>query len=214
MKESHLLNQVVRSLLAGQLKAAADPHRPRWHLAAPVGLLNDPNGFIEHDGRYHLFYQWNPLGCEHRNKGWGHVTSTDLLHWQHEPVLYGWKPTGAHRWYSDRKQSTVWRFDKPMRNDVHPTMKPVALIEYPLCNSSRGGDIVLDLFGGSGSTLIACEKHSRAARLMELDPKYCDVIVRRWQDFTGQQAMLAATGSAFSMTEQERMENTNGRSER
>ena len=86
MKESHLLNLVVRSLLAGQLKAAADPHRPRWHLAAPVGLLNDPNGFIEHDGRYHLFYQWNPLGCEHRNKGWGHVTSTDLLHWQHEPV--------------------------------------------------------------------------------------------------------------------------------
>ncbi len=86
MKESHLLNQVVRSLLAGQLKAAADPHRPRWHLAAPVGLLNDPNGFIEHGGRYHLFYQWNPLGCEHRNKGWGHVTSTDLLHWQHEPV--------------------------------------------------------------------------------------------------------------------------------
>lgn len=94
MKESHLLNLVVRSLLAGQLKAAADPHRPRWHLAAPVGLLNDPNGFIEHDGRYHLFYQWNPLGCEHRNKGWGHVTSTDLLHWQHEPVAL--LPTEAY----------------------------------------------------------------------------------------------------------------------
>ncbi|WP_429154194.1 glycoside hydrolase family 32 protein [Aeromonas media] len=94
MKESHLLNQVVRSLLAGQLKAAADPHRPRWHLAAPVGLLNDPNGFIEHDGRYHLFYQWNPLGCEHRNKGWGHVSSTDLLHWQHEPVAL--LPTEAY----------------------------------------------------------------------------------------------------------------------
>ncbi len=86
MKDVVLLNQIVRSLLAGQLKVAADPHRPRWHLAAPVGLLNDPNGFIEHGGRYHLFYQWNPLGCEHRNKGWGHVTSTDLLHWQHEPV--------------------------------------------------------------------------------------------------------------------------------
>ncbi|MGL5503759.1 MAG: glycoside hydrolase family 32 protein, partial [Aeromonas veronii] len=94
MKESDLLNQIVRSLLAGQLKAAADPHRPRWHLAAPVGLLNDPNGFIEHDGRYHLFYQWNPLGCEHRNKGWGHVTSTDLLHWQHEPVAL--LPTEAY----------------------------------------------------------------------------------------------------------------------
>ncbi|WP_429099572.1 glycoside hydrolase family 32 protein [Aeromonas rivipollensis] len=94
MKDTYLLNQIVRSLLAGQLKAAADPHRPRWHLAAPVGLLNDPNGFIEHDGRYHLFYQWNPLGCEHSNKGWGHVTSTDLLHWQHEPVAL--LPTEAY----------------------------------------------------------------------------------------------------------------------
>lgn len=133
-------------------------------------------------------------------------------HWQHEPVLYGWKATSAHRWYSDRKQSTVWNFDRPARNDVHPTMKPVALIEYPLCNSSRGGDVVLDLFGGSGSTLIACEKHSRSARLMELDPKYCDVIVRRWQEFTGQQATLAENGSAFSLMEQERMENINARS--
>ena len=94
MKEVDLLNQIVRSLLAGQLKAAADPHRPRWHLAAPVGLLNDPNGFIEHGGRYHLFYQWNPLGCTHSNKGWGHVSSSDLLHWQHEPVAL--LPTEAY----------------------------------------------------------------------------------------------------------------------
>ncbi|KTA77540.1 glycoside hydrolase family 32 protein [Aeromonas salmonicida] len=86
MKEVDFFQQIVRSLLTGQLKAAADPHRPRWHLAAPVGLLNDPNGFIEHGGRYHLFYQWNPLGCTHSNKGWGHVSSTDLLHWQHEPI--------------------------------------------------------------------------------------------------------------------------------
>lgn len=130
-------------------------------------------------------------------------------HWQHEPVLYGWKPGGAHRWYSDRKQTTVWNFDRPQRNDVHPTMKPVALVEYPLCNSSRGGDVVLDLFGGSGTTMIACEKHSRSARLMELDPKYCDVIVRRWQEFTGQTATLANDGRAFSAMETERMENTN-----
>ena len=119
-------------------------------------------------------------------------------HWQHEPVLYGWKPNGAHRWYSDRKQTTVWNFDRPTRNDVHPTMKPIALIEYPLCNSSRGGDIVLDLFGGSGSTLIACEKHSRSARLMELDPKYCDVIVKRWQEFTGKAATLQSSGATFA----------------
>jgi DNA modification methylase len=130
-------------------------------------------------------------------------------HWQHEPVLYGWKPTGSHRWFSDRKQTTVWNFDRPQRNDVHPTMKPVVLIEYPLCNSSRGGDVVLDLFGGSGSTLIACEKHSRSARLMELDQKYCDVIVRRWQEFTGQQATLSGDGRAFSLMEKERMENVN-----
>lgn len=94
MKEVDFFQQIVRSLLTGQLKAAADPHRPRWHLAAPVGLLNDPNGFIEHGGRYHLFYQWNPLGCTHSNKGWGHVSSSDLLHWQHEPVAL--LPTEAY----------------------------------------------------------------------------------------------------------------------
>src|SRR5690606_21644069 len=94
MQEVDFFQQIVRSLLTGQLKAAADPHRPRWHLAAPVGLLNDPNGFIEHGGRYHLFYQWNPLGCTHSNKGWGHVSSTDLLHWQHEPIAL--LPTEAY----------------------------------------------------------------------------------------------------------------------
>lgn len=131
-------------------------------------------------------------------------------HWQHEPVLYGWKPTGAHRWYSDRKQSTVWNFDRPSRNDVHPTMKPVALIEYPITNSSRGGDLVLDLFGGSGSTLIACEKTGRHARLMELDPRYCDVIVRRWQDFTGQQARLGESDMTFADIEAAREGNGHG----
>jgi DNA modification methylase len=106
-------------------------------------------------------------------------------HWQHEPVLYGWKPTGPHQWYSDRKQTTLWNFDRPMRNGEHPTMKPVALIEYPIRNSSRQGDIVVDLFGGSGSTLLACEKNARSCRTIELDPKYCDVILQRWADFTG-----------------------------
>ncbi len=131
-------------------------------------------------------------------------------HWQHEPVLYGWKPTGAHRWYSDRKQTTVWHFDRPSRNDVHPTMKPVALIEYPITNSSRGGDVVLDLFGGSGSTLIACEKTGRHARLMELDPRYCDVIIRRWQDFTGQQAKLGESDMTFADIEAAREGKENG----
>ncbi|MGL5948917.1 MAG: sucrose-6-phosphate hydrolase [Aeromonas sp.] len=88
MSPTLFLQQMAQALLAGQVNAARDPHRPAWHLAAPVGLLNDPNGFIEHDGRYHLFYQWNPFGCQHSNKCWGHVASTDLLHWQHElPAL-------------------------------------------------------------------------------------------------------------------------------
>ncbi len=134
-------------------------------------------------------------------------------HWQHEPVLYGWKPTGAHRWYSDRKQTTVWNFDRPSRNDVHPTMKPVALIEYPIMNSSRGGDLVLDLFGGSGSTLIACEKTGRHARLMELDPRYCDVIVKRWQDFTGQVAVLGESDMTFADIEASRKEPEHGAAE-
>ncbi|MGF6806278.1 DNA modification methylase [Paraburkholderia sp. Clong3] len=118
-------------------------------------------------------------------------------HWQHEPVLYGWKPTATHRWYADRSQSTVWSFDRPARNELHPTMKPVAVVEYPIQNSSRDGDLVLDTFGGSGTTLIACEKCGRHARLLELDPIYCDVIVERWQAFTGLRAKHAATGTTF-----------------
>jgi DNA modification methylase len=111
-------------------------------------------------------------------------------HWQHEPILYGWKPSGSHNWYSDRSQTTIWQFDRPMRSTEHPTMKPIALVEYPILNSSKAGDIVADLFGGSGSTLIACEKNARACRTMELDSRYCDVIVKRWQDFTGKEAVL------------------------
>jgi DNA modification methylase len=111
-------------------------------------------------------------------------------HFIHEPCLYGWKEGAAHLWASDRKQVSVFEFKKPRRNDVHPTMKPVELIEYQLLNNTKGQDIVLDLFGGSGSTMIAAEKNGRTARLMELDPKYCDVIVKRWEDFTGKKAEL------------------------
>ena len=95
----------------------------------------------------------------------------------------------SHRWFTDRKQTTVWNFDKPARSPEHPTMKPVDLISYPILNSSRNGDVVLDTFGGSGSTLIACAKHGREARLLEIDPKYCDVIIRRWQEWSGKQAV-------------------------
>lgn len=118
--------------------------------------------------------------------------------WQHEPCLYGWKDGAGHLWASDRKQTTILEFDKPARNGEHPTMKPVALFEYQLLNNTKGGDIVLDSFGGSGTTLIAAEKNGRVARLMELDPKYCDVIVKRWQDFTGKIATHAETGEPFA----------------
>lgn len=110
-------------------------------------------------------------------------------HWKHEPCLYGWKEGAAHYWASDRKQTTILEFDKPARNGEHPTMKPVALFAYQLGNNTRKGDLVLDSFGGSGTTLIAAEQLGRKARLCELDPKYCDVIIRRFQAFTGQQAI-------------------------
>jgi len=119
-------------------------------------------------------------------------------HWKHEPCLYGWKEGAGHLWAADRKQTTILEFDRPSRSGEHPTMKPVALFEYQMLNNTKGGDIVLDSFGGSGTTLIAAEKNGRHARLMELDPKYCDVIVKRWQEFTGKKATLESTGEPFS----------------
>lgn len=105
--------------------------------------------------------------------------------WQHEPILYGWKDGASHAWYGDRKQTTLIHFDKPLRNAEHPTMKPVGLCGYLIGNSSKEGDIVLDTFGGSGSTLIACEQMNRRCFTSELDPKYCDVIVKRFIEMTG-----------------------------
>ena len=110
--------------------------------------------------------------------------------WQHEPILYGWKTGSGHYFVDDRSLSTILKFDKPNRNAEHPTMKPVELIAYLIKNSSKRDEIILDLFGGSGSTLIACEQLNRKCYLMELDPKYCDVIVDRWEKFTNQKAEL------------------------
>lgn len=109
--------------------------------------------------------------------------------WKHEPCLYGWKDGASHHWYSDRKQTTVLEFDRPSANKEHPTMKPVALIAYLISNSTKEGDVVLDLFGGSGTTLIACEQLGRTCYMMELDPHYCDVIIQRWEDATGKKAV-------------------------
>lgn len=118
--------------------------------------------------------------------------------WKHEPCLYGWKDGSSHSWYGDRKQTTIINFDRPTVNKLHPTMKPVGLIEMLIKNSSKEEDIVLDNFLGSGSTLIACQKTKRVCYGIELDPKYCDVIIKRWQDFTGQEAILESDGTKFN----------------
>lgn len=116
---------------------------------------------------------------------------------QYEPILYGWRDGADHFWCGARDQGDVWQIKKPAKNDLHPTMKPVELVERAILNSSKSRDIVLDLFGGSGTTLIAAEKSGRQARLIELDPKYCDVIVRRWQEWTGLKATRELDGVAF-----------------
>ena len=114
---------------------------------------------------------------------------------QYEPMLYGWPEGATRHWCGDRDQGDVWNIKKPQKNDLHPTMKPVELVERAIRNSSRPGNVVLDPFGGSGTTLIAAEKSGRVARLIELDPKYVDVIVRRWEEFTGKQATREADGA-------------------
>jgi site-specific DNA-methyltransferase (adenine-specific) len=111
-------------------------------------------------------------------------------HWKHEPCLYGWKDGASHFWAGDRKQTTVIEIDKPTKNIDHPTMKPVELFDYLIKNNTKKGDIVLDLFAGSGTTLIACEQNKRVARIVEIDQHYCDVIVARWEKLTGKKAEL------------------------
>ena len=108
--------------------------------------------------------------------------------WQHEPVLFGWKKAGKHQWYTGRKETTIWEFDKPKKNGDHPTMKPIPLLAYPIMNSSMANSLVLDPFGGSGSTLIACEQTNRICYTIELDEKFCDVIVKRYIEQVGSAA--------------------------
>lgn len=116
---------------------------------------------------------------------------------QYEFMLYGWKKNCEHYWCGDRTQSDVWNFDRMPSNKLHPTMKPIALVKQAISNSSRTGDIVLDPFAGSGTTIIACEQLNRRVHCIELDPKYVDVIIRRWQKFTGNQVVLESTGQTF-----------------
>jgi DNA modification methylase len=126
------------------------------------------------------------------DKGNHTLSNSDYMS-KYEPIFYGW--TGDnHKFYGGNNGMDIWEIKRTSKNDLHPTMKPVELIEKALEDASKPGNTVLDLFGGSGSTMIACEKLGRKSRLMELDPKYCDVIVKRWEDFTGKQAVLETQG--------------------
>ena len=124
---------------------------------------------------------------------------------QHEPIFYCHVRGQKDPWYGDKSQSTLWAQNKPAANRLHPTMKPAELVERALVNSSKAGDVVVDLFGGSGSTLIGCERRGRKALLMELDPKYADVVVRRWQEYTGKHARLGGDGRSFDEIARERL---------
>ena len=132
--------------------------------------------------------EWKLAQCIVWNKN-SLVVGRQDYQWKHEPCLYGWKNGAGHKWYGDRKQTTVINFDRPNRNDIHSTMKPVGLFGYLLNNSTKVGDVVLDSFGGSGTTLIACEELKRKAMLMELDERYCDAIIARWEKLTGKKAI-------------------------
>ena len=125
--------------------------------------------------------------------------------WQHEPVLYGWKKKGKHQWYTGRKESTIWEFDKPKKNGEHPTMKPIPLVAYPIMNSTMTNGVVVDLFGGSGSTLIACEQTDRICYTAELDEKFCDVIVKRYIEQVGssEDVSVMRDGVTFKYSELE-----------
>ena len=125
--------------------------------------------------------------------------------WQHEPVLYGWLPNGKHKWFSDRKQTTVWKYDRPTQSRLHPTMKPIPLLAYPIKNSSAPNAVVLDTFGGSGSTLIACDETDRICYTMELDPKYASVIVQRYVDKVGSAAEVKVMRDGAELTYDEVM---------
>jgi DNA modification methylase len=180
-----------------------------WLLRFPAGGTDAHRGALP--GRHlrgHVVERTRPLQAAFRAAGghwstfviWAKNTFTlgraDYQR-QYEPILYGW-PEGADRhWCGDRDQGDVWQIKKPQKNDLHPTMKPVELVERAIRNSSRPGDVVLDPFGGSGTTMIAAHKSGRKARLIELDPKYVDVIVRRWQDYAGAKAIRQSDGVAF-----------------
>jgi len=144
--------------------------------------------FIEAGGKWSTFIIW---AKNHFTLG-----RSDYQR-QYEPILYGWREKNDHYWCGDRNQSDVWYFNKPNKSELHPTMKPVELVKKAILNSSKTDDIILDPFGGSGSTLIAAEQLKRRCRMIELDPKYVDVIIKRWQNLTGKKAINSISEKSF-----------------
>ena len=160
-----------------------------------ISKVVNKNVFIFHPNKYHsevldrfkkYFYVSNVLVWVKNS----FVMSRSDFHWRYEPIIYGWVEKNGHNWYGDRKQDNVLLFDRPTARKEHPTMKPVDLLEYLILLTTRVGDVVIDPFSGSGSTLIACELNKRSCYAIELDPIYCDVIIKRWEDLTGGEAQL------------------------
>ena len=151
-------------------------------------LHNLQKAFIDAGGKWSTFIVW---AKNHFTLG-----RSDYQR-QYEPILYGWKEKNDHYWCGDRNQSDVWYFNKPNKSDLHPTMKPVEICKKAILNSSKTDDIILDPFGGSGSTLIAAEQVKRRCRMIELDQKYVDVIIKRWQNLTNKKAIHSQSGEDF-----------------
>ena len=148
-----------------------------WHADSNGAIFRNACNLVDWKVRQCLIWVKNTI-----------VMGRQDYQWKHEPCLYGWKGGAAHDWENDRKQTTILEYDKPLRSDLHPTMKPIPLFDYLMRNNTKAGNKVLDLFAGSGTTIIAAEQNGRRAYCMELDPKYCEVIIDRWETFTGKKA--------------------------
>ena len=183
IQNDNMEDEAFRAFLRDAFSAADEHMQPGaafyiWHADSEAYNFHGACRDVGWNVRQRLVWNKNAL-----------VLGRQDYQWKHEPCIYGWKEGAAHRWYSDRKQTTVLEFNKPQRSEEHPTMKPVPLFAYQIKNNTQPGDAVLDLFGGSGTTLIACEQIGRTAYVMELDPHFCDVIVRRWEMLTGDKAV-------------------------
>ena len=183
IKNDTMADDVFRQFLRSAFSAADSVMKGGavfyiWHAEAEGYNFRGACRDVEWEVRQCLIWNKNSL-----------VMGRQDYHWKHEPCLYGWKGGAAHLWASDRKQTTILNFDRPNRSEIHPTMKPIKLFDYQIQNNTKCEDVVLDTFAGSGTTIIACEQNGRTAYCCELDPKYCDVIIDRWEQFTGEKAV-------------------------